>query len=439
VNRIERLRLFYSLKKKWKEETSHLSGDNSNNESYQKIIKMGNKALPFIRKELKIAPDWWFVALRKITGVNPSPKNHRGNLELMTKDWLEWFEAESRFCPDCGEQSLMKTSDTAHCTRPSCDFIGRVKLEKTEYDLWQEVAIEIANQLSLYEEANTDDSDIDEMLYDPDCETNPEDVEKSKKKMKFRSAERQAHEEDNAECVRAHLQMTRMLDKEHGKSAHLREALEEIRNTCGVILTYHTGYSHRLIEVYDMDKVDKIIDQVLKGEEKMNEFYEHSTHLDDKDGKGEEYLMTIESLKAERNKLKQVLNDKEFAYAELVCVLDTTEEQLKQAQADAAALRGALKESMDYILEENGCQNESESIPEHDCDYITNPEKGHCEFHCLWFGWKEKLQFTAGKNLLDRMEKLEKVVEFTNKHRESCIVEDDLFDALNALDELENK
>ena len=58
--------------------------------SYQRIIGMGSEVIPFILDEMRREPDHWFWALRAITGQNPVRNEYRGNLPLMTHDWLEW-------------------------------------------------------------------------------------------------------------------------------------------------------------------------------------------------------------------------------------------------------------------------------------------------------------------------------------------------------------
>jgi hypothetical protein len=58
--------------------------------SYQRIIGLGPAALPFIFEEMSRKPDFWFWALRAITGENPVPADHAANIEAMTQDWLAW-------------------------------------------------------------------------------------------------------------------------------------------------------------------------------------------------------------------------------------------------------------------------------------------------------------------------------------------------------------
>jgi hypothetical protein len=51
---------------------------------------MSEPAVPLILKELQARPDHWFTALRAITGENPVPDEHRGDLRAMADDWLRW-------------------------------------------------------------------------------------------------------------------------------------------------------------------------------------------------------------------------------------------------------------------------------------------------------------------------------------------------------------
>ena len=54
---------------------------------------MGSAALPFIFSELEREPDNWFWALKAITGEDPVPEEHRGDVALMAKDWLAWAQS----------------------------------------------------------------------------------------------------------------------------------------------------------------------------------------------------------------------------------------------------------------------------------------------------------------------------------------------------------
>ena len=58
--------------------------------AYQKIIAMGEAAIPLLLAELEREPDHWFIALHAITGVDPVPKESCGRLKDMTTAWLRW-------------------------------------------------------------------------------------------------------------------------------------------------------------------------------------------------------------------------------------------------------------------------------------------------------------------------------------------------------------
>ena len=58
--------------------------------AYQQIIGMGRSAIPFLLRELEQSPDHWFWALKSITGIDPVPPEHRGDIALMSDDWLRW-------------------------------------------------------------------------------------------------------------------------------------------------------------------------------------------------------------------------------------------------------------------------------------------------------------------------------------------------------------
>lgn len=58
--------------------------------AYQRIIGMGDEAIPYILEELLREPDHWFWALTSITGVDPVPPGDSGDLQRMTEAWIRW-------------------------------------------------------------------------------------------------------------------------------------------------------------------------------------------------------------------------------------------------------------------------------------------------------------------------------------------------------------
>jgi hypothetical protein len=87
---------FEFLTQEWKSATAHLSSitEISLHPAYQRIIGMGETAVPFILNEISDSPGHWFWALKAITADDPVPPEHSGRIDLMTEDWLAWGRAK---------------------------------------------------------------------------------------------------------------------------------------------------------------------------------------------------------------------------------------------------------------------------------------------------------------------------------------------------------
>jgi len=86
---------FDELCKKWKSErhATSFSSAMAMHPAYQRIIGMGNKALPLILTELQKELDHWFWALKAISGEDPVPSECRGKMAEMANAWLNWGRA----------------------------------------------------------------------------------------------------------------------------------------------------------------------------------------------------------------------------------------------------------------------------------------------------------------------------------------------------------
>lgn len=65
--------------------------------AYQRIIGMGDPAVPLILAQLKSEgddPDHWFWALTAITGANPVKAEDKGDMVKMAAAWFKWATAE---------------------------------------------------------------------------------------------------------------------------------------------------------------------------------------------------------------------------------------------------------------------------------------------------------------------------------------------------------
>src|SRR5579863_5639962 len=58
--------------------------------AYQKIIGMGQDAVPFLLRELETDVDNWFWALMMITDQNPVTEEMCGDGAAMAQAWLRW-------------------------------------------------------------------------------------------------------------------------------------------------------------------------------------------------------------------------------------------------------------------------------------------------------------------------------------------------------------
>ena len=63
--------------------------------AYERIVGMGEQAIPLILNELEREVDHWFPALRELTGASPVPEESKGNLVKMTQAWLDWGKDEA--------------------------------------------------------------------------------------------------------------------------------------------------------------------------------------------------------------------------------------------------------------------------------------------------------------------------------------------------------
>lgn len=85
-------KLFNELATEWKRATLNTSSMTRMvlHPAYQRIVGIGPSVLQSLLAELQREPDWWFAALKAITGADPVPADERGDLVAMTKRWIAW-------------------------------------------------------------------------------------------------------------------------------------------------------------------------------------------------------------------------------------------------------------------------------------------------------------------------------------------------------------
>jgi hypothetical protein len=83
---------FSRLAAEWKEQSLYMSSplDMAELPAYQAIIAMGRPAVPLILDDLRRGPDHWFMALGRITGASPVPREDYGRVDLMAEAWIRW-------------------------------------------------------------------------------------------------------------------------------------------------------------------------------------------------------------------------------------------------------------------------------------------------------------------------------------------------------------
>jgi hypothetical protein len=85
---------FETLARQWQDETAVLSSTTKRimHPAYQAIIGLGPDVVPILIEELRARPNYWFWALKAITGDDPVPPQDRGNLNKMAEAWINWAE-----------------------------------------------------------------------------------------------------------------------------------------------------------------------------------------------------------------------------------------------------------------------------------------------------------------------------------------------------------
>ena len=85
--------LFNNFFDLWYDETKYISSSKRfENQHYKNIIALGVYVVPCIISKLKTTPAHLFEALTQITGENPVPEAHWGDITQMAEDWVRWWE-----------------------------------------------------------------------------------------------------------------------------------------------------------------------------------------------------------------------------------------------------------------------------------------------------------------------------------------------------------
>jgi hypothetical protein len=83
---------FDALVEQWRSETAMYSSITKKitHPTYQQIIGFGEKAVPWILRELRDRPTYWFTALKEITKDAPVGAGQLGDFKAARDAWLAW-------------------------------------------------------------------------------------------------------------------------------------------------------------------------------------------------------------------------------------------------------------------------------------------------------------------------------------------------------------
>ena len=83
---------FVELAEQWRAQTALESSLHriTENPFYKRIVALGDEVIPLLLRELEKEPDYWFSALRSLTGEDPVALTSRGDVRAMTDAWLNW-------------------------------------------------------------------------------------------------------------------------------------------------------------------------------------------------------------------------------------------------------------------------------------------------------------------------------------------------------------
>jgi hypothetical protein len=76
----------------WANETGHLASLSKRRQhpAYRGLVQLGTQVVPLLLERLTTNPDFFFPALREITGANPVRDEDRGYYDRMVSAWQQW-------------------------------------------------------------------------------------------------------------------------------------------------------------------------------------------------------------------------------------------------------------------------------------------------------------------------------------------------------------
>lgn len=92
---------YFRLKQALYDETSMFSDPSKRDENQNNldIIALGEEVVPIIIEDVKMDPSWMMRTIWEIVEEHPKiPTEHRGKLQLLTDDTINWFDENKKTC-----------------------------------------------------------------------------------------------------------------------------------------------------------------------------------------------------------------------------------------------------------------------------------------------------------------------------------------------------
>ena len=94
---IDGISRFRKLVDQWRAQTVFVSSieDMVQHAAFREIVEMGDEIIPEILDEIRVRPDFLFLALQIITGENPVSSSFKGSVTDAVDAWLQWGDRKN--------------------------------------------------------------------------------------------------------------------------------------------------------------------------------------------------------------------------------------------------------------------------------------------------------------------------------------------------------
>lgn len=93
MTHVEAFRMrFFDLREEWVRSIARSSSTSHDlqHPAFKHIVTLGKAAIPLLLDDMSRHRTHWFEALEAISGAQPVPEDHFGDIDAMIGDWTEW-------------------------------------------------------------------------------------------------------------------------------------------------------------------------------------------------------------------------------------------------------------------------------------------------------------------------------------------------------------